>query len=71
MMMINSLLGGLGIDGLDSDVILQRFQAVDISGLLFLLIAFGIVWLYSVLDAFLEGRKIDKRSVGEPHLLIF
>jgi len=66
-MMINSLLGGLGIDRLDSEVILQRIQAEDISGLTFLLIAFGIVWLYSVLDAFLEGRKIDNRREEDPH----
>jgi hypothetical protein len=63
-MMINSLIGGLGIDRLDSEVIMQRLQAEDISGLTFLLIAFGIVWLYSVLDAFLEGRKMDKRREG-------
>jgi ABC-type uncharacterized transport system fused permease/ATPase subunit len=62
--MINSLIGGLGIDRLDSEVIMQRLQAEDISGLTFLLIAFGIVWLYSVLDAFLEGRKMDKRREG-------
>jgi len=58
-LMIYSLSGGQGIDRLDSEVILARLQAQDLSVLWFLIIAFGIVWLYSVLDAFLEGWKID------------
>ena len=60
-LMIYSLSGGQVIDRIDSEVLLKRLQAQDLSVLWFLIIAFGIVWLYSVLDAFLEGRKIDHR----------
>ena len=61
-LMIYSLLEGQVIDSIDSEVILERLQEQDLSVLWFLIIAFGIVWLYSVLDAFVEGRKIDHRK---------
>jgi len=61
-LMIYSLSGGQVIDKLDSEVILVRLQEQDLSVLWFLIIAFGIVWLYSVLDAFLEGRKEGRKE---------
>ena len=49
----------------DADVILQRFQDVDLSVLFYLIIAFGVVWIYSVWDAYLVGKRIDNENEGK------
>lgn len=40
--------------------IMDRLKAADFSALWFLLVAFALIWLYSVLDAYLIGRKLDQ-----------
>ncbi len=60
-----SLLEGQALERVDSVVILQHLREGNFSFLWFPVIAFGIVWLYSVLDAFLEGGKIDKGPGGD------
>jgi len=62
ILIISSLLRGQAIDRLDSIVIMERLQGEDFSTIWVLLILFGIVWLYSVLDAFREGKKIDEED---------
>ncbi len=44
--------------------ILNRLRAEDFSVLWYLLLAFAILWFYSVVDAFLKGRKIDRVEAG-------
>jgi hypothetical protein len=44
--------------------ILHRLQMEDFSILIFLLVAFGILWLYSVVDAFLRGQTADRLDAG-------
>ena len=44
----------------DSGVIIDRFRVEDFSLLWCLLLVFAILWLYSVLDAFIAGRKLDQ-----------
>lgn len=46
--------------GLTSQTIAERLGARDLSILWVILGAFVIVWLFSVLDAFWAGRKIDR-----------
>ena len=59
-LIIDSFLEGQVIDRFDYGIIIQRLQEVNFSVLWLLIVSFGIVWLYSVLDAFLVGRRIDK-----------
>ena len=41
-------------------MIMERTLAGDHTSLIFLFMAFGMVWLYSVVDAFWGGRKADE-----------
>ena len=40
--------------------IIDRLRASDCSAFWYLVMAFGLIWLYSVLDAYLAGRKLDQ-----------
>ena len=37
----------------------------DLSSLLYVIVAFAIIWIYAVLDAFWTGRKIEKEAKRE------
>lgn len=47
---------------LDSTLIADRLRAEDLSTLWYVVMAFAILWLYSVLDAFWVGKKMDQLS---------
>ncbi len=38
------------------------FEGADLSLLWYLLSAFGILWIYSVMDAYLTGRKMERQA---------
>ncbi len=42
--------------------ILHRLHLEDFSTLAFLLAVFAVIWLYSVIDALLKGRQVDRSS---------
>ena len=46
--------------------IMDRLKAADFSTLWYLLVAFALIWLYSVLDAYLTGRNLDQPEEGGP-----
>lgn len=46
--------------------IMDRLKAADFSALWYLLVAFALIWLYSVLDAYLTGKKLDHPGEGGP-----
>ncbi len=48
----------------DHITISESFREQDISLLWYLLAAFGALWLYSVVDAHLTGKKIDQLGEG-------
>ncbi len=48
----------------DPGVIMDKIMAQDPSGLWLLLAAFCVLWVYSVVDAFLGGRDADKLDEG-------
>ncbi|MFZ0449376.1 MAG: hypothetical protein WAL98_09040 [Desulfatiglandaceae bacterium] len=50
------------ITGNGGESIIDRLRQQDLSTLLIILGTFVAVWLYSVLDAFFTGRKIDRDS---------
>ena len=47
-----------------SGTITERLRAQDDSLLWCLVAAFAVVWLYSVVDAYLTGKRIDQRGEG-------
>jgi hypothetical protein len=49
-----------------SSDIMDRLKAADFSALWYFLVPFALIWLYSVLDAYLIGRKLDQTGEGEP-----
>ena len=44
---------------------LERFMQEDLSLLFYLLMAFAVIWVYSVADAFWVGLKIEKQAGGD------
>jgi hypothetical protein len=42
--------------------LLDRLGAEDLSPLWYLLAAFAVVWLYSVIDAYRTGKKMDREG---------
>jgi hypothetical protein len=57
---INTVFMSAGADNPGSLSIMDRFKGEDLSILWLLLAAFAILWLYSIIDAFLIGKKIDR-----------
>ena len=47
---------------LNSADIMERLKGEDLSFILYLGIAFAIIWIYAVLDAFREGKKIERQE---------
>jgi hypothetical protein len=47
-----------------SPYITDTLREADFSAFWYLVVAFGLIWLYSVLDAFLTGRKLDQNGKG-------
>ncbi len=62
--MLNTILDGIDLKNPDTSLIVERLKAEDPLLLWCLLIALAILWLYSVVDAFLSGRKIDRLGEG-------
>jgi len=50
----------------ESGLITDRLRVEDSSALWYLLAAFAVLWIYSVLDAHLTGKKIDRKRGDQP-----
>ncbi len=57
--LIKASLKGLALNELYPEMVISKFKAQDHTVLWIIFIAFIGIWLYSVIDAFSEGRKID------------
>lgn len=57
---IKAILPGLNLDNLNSEVIMERINVMDISVLRVIIWALVIIWIYSIVDAFIYGKKIEK-----------
>ena len=44
---------------------LERIMLEDLSFLFYLIVAFAVIWVYSVADAFWVGLKIEKKAGGD------
>jgi len=62
--MLDTAFDGIDIKSPDTSLIMDRLMAEDPFLLWCLIIALGILWLYSVVDAFLSGREIDRLGEG-------
>ena len=64
--MLKALLdqGGQGVS--PSTDLLTRLHGENFAALWPLMIAFAAVWIYSVLDAFWTGKKLDREHRGVP-----
>ena len=57
---INSLFSAETIVNLNTEVVLNELEREDLSAIYALIVIFGCLWVYSILDAFWYGKKIDK-----------
>ena len=60
--MVKSILKGSDMNQLNFRIIQERLQGEDISVLWALLVVFSMVWIYSVLDAFWTGKKLESQA---------
>jgi hypothetical protein len=63
---VNSILKTEESTSTDFAVIVDTLRKADFSPLWYLLAAFVSIWLYSVVDAFLKGRKLDQLRERNP-----
>lgn len=63
---INSILKAEESTSTDFTVIVDTLRNADFSLLWYQLAAFVSIWLYSVVDAFLKGRKLDQLRERNP-----
>lgn len=57
--LIKAIIEPGNLETTDPDQIMARIRAEDLTMLWVILALFAALWLYSVVDAFLKGRKID------------
>ncbi len=62
---LNTAFDGIDLRNPDTSLIIDRLMAENPSVLWGLTISLGILWLYSVVDAYLSGRKIDRLGGGD------
>jgi len=56
---IRSLFDQTNILQLNPGVLLENLRREDLTSLFYFIIAFAVIWLYSVLDAFIMGKKLE------------
>lgn len=61
---IRSLFRDSEMTSLNSATLGERLQGEDFTLLWVLVILFGVVWLYSVIDAFWTGKKMQSHGEG-------
>jgi len=60
--MISVIFRGTDISQLNSATIMDRLKTEGLSSLWYLAAAFSALWIYSVLDGYLTGKKIDQEE---------
>ena len=59
---VKEALKGLAVNELYPEMLISRFKAQNHTFLWCLVFIFAVLWVYSVWDAFVEGRKLDLRQ---------
>jgi uncharacterized membrane protein len=62
--LIKASLKGLAINELYPEMVISKFKIQDHTVLWILSLIFVCIWLYSVIDAFVVGKKIDQQEKG-------
>ena len=62
---INSIMGSTSSMAGDPHSFMQTVKAEHLGSLWLLAALFGAIWVYSVIDAFLSGRKLDAGKRNE------
>ncbi|MGD2126272.1 MAG: hypothetical protein PVG99_09345 [Desulfobacteraceae bacterium] len=63
--MIKSIINQPGFRIDHPERFVEKIQGEGLSSLWYLIIAFAVVWIYSVLDAFWSGKKLDNQIGGD------
>ncbi len=53
---------GLALNELYPEMVISKFKQQDLTFLWILIAIFALIWIYSVVDAFIVGREIDKKE---------
>jgi len=64
--LINAVFRTGPVDLSNPEIIMAKLRAEDLSLLWYMAAAFVIIWFFSVVDAYLRGKKIDKSEEGNP-----
>ena len=64
--LIHSVFRTGSVDLSDPEMIMAKLRAEDPSMLWYMAAVFVIIWFFSVVDAYLGGKKIDKSEEGRP-----
>jgi TM2 domain-containing membrane protein YozV len=63
--LVKASLKGLAINELYPEMVISKFKAQDHTVLWIIFAIFVCIWLYSIIDAFIVGRKIDLKTEPE------
>ncbi len=65
LQVINAVFRSGQIDVSDPEALMARISAQDYTLLWCLGVAFAVLWIYAVVDAYMGGRKMDQRETGD------
>ena len=53
-----------GMTTVNQAMLTEKLKEQDLTVIWFIVAVFAVIWLYSVIDAFINGRKIDQNTQG-------
>ena len=62
---ITSITASTSSTGVDPQRFLQAIEAENLGSLWLLVVLFAVIWIYSVIDAFLSGRRLEDEKRNE------
>ncbi len=65
LQVINAVFRSGQIDVSDPEALMARISAQDYTLLWCLGVAFAVLWIYAVADAYMGGRKMDQHEAGD------
>lgn len=61
-LILNSIFSANAITNLNTEIVMNNLKVEDLSTVYVMIIIFGCLWLYSILDAVWYGKKIDRET---------
>ncbi len=62
---MKNILNEVPFYNLDSQRLIERLKYEDLTLIYALIIIFGIIWAYSIIDAFVTGLKLERKRQGD------